>query len=149
MFLAGILNILKCHVIVLLSQIKWEVKSWPRQVFKYFSMVPRTDLVNKNRPIFRHDKGLSFHHNLSCKVCQQSSSALWDLRWVNIICSLMLNLIFMAQNWSFKLLRDLYWSALNGVTGILSGTQSSVTNIFFFSEIFLIYLMNKLGHWKI
>ena len=32
-------------------------------------------------------------------------------------------LIFMPQNWSFKLLRDLYWSALTLRTGILSGSQ--------------------------
>ena len=35
------------------------------------------------------------------------------------------SLIFMAQNWSFKLLRDLYWSALTSVTGILSGRLGS------------------------
>ena len=131
MFLVGILYIfmtcpVMCHVIVLLSQIKWEVKSWPRQVFISISVwFPGPTLSIKTGQSSAMTKDWVFI-NLSCKVCQQSSSALWDLRWVNIICSLMLNLIFMAQNWSFKLLRDLYWSALNGVTGILSGSQSKI-----------------------
>ena len=38
-------------------------------------------------------------------------------------CNFVCRLIFPAQNWSFKLVRDLYWSALNGVTGILSGSH--------------------------